>query len=81
MSESPTVVLGITVTDDLLDHLAERLQTRMSKQEFTTQGLAEHMGVTPRYVRGMAQRGCPQHRVGKRSIWLLPEVNAWLASR
>ena len=74
--------LGIVVSDDLLDALAERLQGRVEqKQVYTTEALADHLGVSARYVRGMGQRGCPRHRVGKAHMWLLDEVTEWIRER
>ena len=73
---------GLPVSDELIDYIADRLNERATpKQAFTTKGLAEYFDVTERYVRGWGERGCPYHRIGKRSIWVMDEVLAWLTTR
>jgi hypothetical protein len=72
----------ISLPDEMIDTLAAAVQDKViAKNLFTTRDLAEHLGVTQRYVRGMGERGCPRHRVGKSDMWLLTEVEAWIAAR
>lgn len=79
MSEA---TLEVVVPDGLIEALAYRLEERVqAKKWFTTVDLADHLGVTPRYVRGFSERGCPNHRVGKKSLWNIEEVSVWLAAR
>jgi hypothetical protein len=74
--------VGIAVGDDLLDALAERLQARVeTRRWYTTEQLAEHFGRSPRWVRGLGERGCPYARVGRSSIWDIHEVDSFLEGR
>jgi hypothetical protein len=56
--------------------VAQRLATR--KRFHSVESLAVEMNMTERQVRGLRERGCPAKRVGKRLLFDLDEVEAFL---
>jgi excisionase family DNA binding protein len=62
--------------DRLADAVAARLEERRRWTELN--GVAEYLGCSVRRVRDLRERGLPAKRVGKRLVFDLREVDAWI---
>jgi hypothetical protein len=62
--------------DQLADAVAERLEDRRRWADLV--GVADYLGCTVRRVRDLRERGLPARRIGKRLIFDLREVDAWI---
>ena len=73
--------LALSLPDDLLDELTERVLTRLREQPrfLEVEGLASHYGVPVSRVRFWRTLGLPARRVGKRLVFCVAEVDDWLA--
>jgi excisionase family DNA binding protein len=63
--------------DQLADAVAERLEERRRWAEI--EGVADYLGCSVRRVRDLRERGLPAYRLGKRLLFDLREVDAWIA--
>ena len=72
--------LAFPIPDDLLDALVERVLARIEAQRrwAEIEGVADYLGVSVRRVRDLRERGLPARQVGRRLIFDLREVDAWL---
>jgi excisionase family DNA binding protein len=71
------------VPEDLIEALTgrglERLEERPRWAEI--EGVARYLGCSVRRVRDLRGRGLPAKRVGKRLVFDLREVDAWLEAQ
>lgn len=76
-------VLAIELSDEVIDALAERvaaiLEERAEGRRWAEiEATAAHLGCSVRRVRDLRERGLPARRIGKRLLFDLREVDAWL---
>ena len=64
------------MVDTLVDRVVERLEGR--KRWHSVESLADELNMSARRVRGLRERGMPAKRIGKRLVFDLREVEAWL---
>jgi excisionase family DNA binding protein len=77
------VSIALELPDDLVEAVAERvagiLDERMARQRWAEiEATAQSLGVSVRRVRELRERGMPAKRVGRRLLFDLREVDAWL---
>jgi excisionase family DNA binding protein len=77
------VSIALELPDDLVEAVAERvagiLDERMARQRWAEiEATAQYLGVSVRRVRELRERGMPAKRVGRRLLFDLREVDAWL---
>ena len=75
--------IALELPDDLVEAVAERvagiLDERMARQRWAEiEATAQYLGVSVRRVRELRERGMPAKRVGRRLLFDLREVDAWL---
>lgn len=74
--------LSLSLEDDLIHRIAAVVQERVSQpQWFDVEGLARHLDVSVRQVRHWREMGLDARVVGKRLMFNLDEVHAWLDAR
>lgn len=62
--------------DQLADAVAERLEKRRRWAELD--GVADYLGVSVRRARDLRERGLLAYRIGKRLLFDLRQVDAWI---
>jgi excisionase family DNA binding protein len=77
-------VFSLELPEALFEALAERvaeiIEERTSRQQYAEiQGVAEYIGCSVRRVRDLRERGLPAKRIGRRLLFDLREVDAWIA--
>jgi hypothetical protein len=72
--------LAFAVPEELIDAVAERVAERLAERRRWAEidGVAEHIGCDVRRVRDFRERGMPAKRIGRRLLFDLREVDAWL---
>jgi hypothetical protein len=76
--------LTFTLPDAVVDALTERVLKALAERDERRRwavgiaGLAEYLGCDERYAVGLRAKGLPGNRVGKRVVFDLREVDAWL---
>jgi excisionase family DNA binding protein len=75
--------IALELPDDLVEAFAERvagiLDERIARQRWAEiEATAQYLGVSVRRVRELRGRGMPAKRVGRRLLFDLREVDAWL---
>jgi excisionase family DNA binding protein len=75
--------LAIPVPANLVDELAERVAERLRERRrwAPIEGVAEYLGVPMSRVRYMRERGLPAKKIGKRLLFDLRQVDAWLEAQ
>jgi excisionase family DNA binding protein len=76
-------VIAVELPDELLDALAERVMERVQEQRrwAEIEGTAEYLGVSVRRVRDLHERGMPAKKIGRRLLFDLRAVDAWLEAQ
>jgi excisionase family DNA binding protein len=76
------VNLVLDFPDDVVDALVERVLERLQQPRWAElEGVAEHLGVPVRRVRDLRERGLPAKKIGRRLLFDLHEVDAWLEAQ
>jgi excisionase family DNA binding protein len=76
------VFAHLELPDDVLDELAERVSQRLERPRWAPiEGVAKYLGVDVRRVRDLRERGLPAKRIGRRLLFDLRDVDAWLESQ
>jgi excisionase family DNA binding protein len=72
--------VALPLPDDFLDALVERVQERLQagRRWQHIEGVAEYLGCEVSRVRALRERGLPATRLGKRLLFDLDEVDAWI---
>jgi excisionase family DNA binding protein len=72
--------LSIPFPSELFDALVRRVEERLQERRrwAEIEGTADYLGVTVRRVRDLRERGMPAKRIGRRLLFDLREVDAWL---
>jgi excisionase family DNA binding protein len=74
--------IAIQLTDEFVAALLERAhELRLidgRRRWAELDGVAEYLGVSVRRVRDLRERGLPAKRIGRRLLFDLREVDAWL---
>jgi hypothetical protein len=72
--------VALELTDDLVEALAERVAEKLEKRQrwAEIEGVSEYLGVPVRRVRDYRERGMPAKRIGRRLMFDLREIDAWL---
>jgi excisionase family DNA binding protein len=66
----------------VIDELAERVSQRLERSRWAPiEGVAEYLKVDIRRVRDFRERGLPAKKIGRRLLFDLREVDAWLESQ
>ena len=75
--------LAFPVPEELLDALAELVGERLIQRRrwAEIEGVAEYLGVPVSRVRYMRSVGLPARRIGRRLLFDLRQVDAWLESQ
>lgn len=73
-------MIAIELPDELVDALADRVIERVQEQRrwAEIEGTAEYLGVSVRRVRDLHERGMPGKKIGRRLLFDLRQVDAWL---
>jgi Helix-turn-helix domain len=84
MLGSGAMSLSIELSDDVVRALVCRarelgLLAEPTPKLLTQEALAEHYGVPVRSVRTWREKGLPGHKVGKRVLYDVAEVDEWRA--
>jgi excisionase family DNA binding protein len=74
------MTLALELPDDLVEALTERVAEKLESQRRWAEidGVAEYLGCSVRRVRDLRERGLPAKRIGRRLLFDLREVDAWL---
>jgi excisionase family DNA binding protein len=76
------VFAQLELPDDVIDELAERVSQRLERSRWAPiEGVAEYLKVDIRRVRDFRERGLPAKKIGRRLLFDLREVDAWLESQ
>jgi excisionase family DNA binding protein len=77
------VSLAFEIPDDVLDELVARVLVRLESQPRWAEidGVAAYLNVSVRRVRDLRERGLPAKQVGRRLIFDLSAVDAWLEAQ
>ena len=67
------------VLDEIAERVAERLHEHRRWAEI--EGVAEYLGVSVRRVRDLHERGMPAKKIGRRLVFDLRAVDAWLEAQ
>jgi excisionase family DNA binding protein len=72
--------VALPIPDDLVEVLAERVIERVQEKRrwAEIEGTAEYLGVSVRRVRDLHERGMPGKKIGRRLLFDLRAVDAWL---
>jgi excisionase family DNA binding protein len=72
--------LSIPFPPELFDALVQRVEERLQERRrwAEIEGTAEYLGVSVRRVRDLHERGMPGKKIGRRLLFDLREVDAWL---
>ena len=73
-------MIAVELPDDLIETLVERVAERIKPQQRWAEidGVADYLGCSVRRVRDLRERGLPAKRIGRRLLFDLREVDAWL---
>jgi excisionase family DNA binding protein len=77
------VSVALELPDDFLTAVAERVlnivDERARRQRWAEiEGTAEYLGISVRRVRDLHERGMPAKKIGRRLLFDLRAVDAWL---
>jgi hypothetical protein len=67
--------LAFEIPDELLNEIAERLERQRWAH---VEACAGYLGCDVRRVRDLRERGMPARRIGKKLVFDLREVDAWI---
>lgn len=72
--------LALELPDDLVEALTERVAERLEARQRWAEidGVADYLGCSVRRVRDLRERGLPAKRIGRRLLFDLRAVDAWL---
>jgi hypothetical protein len=74
--------LALEVSDEFIDVLADRVAERLERPRWAEiEGVANYLGMSVRRVRDLRERGLPAKLVGRRLIFDLRAVDAWLEAQ
>jgi hypothetical protein len=79
VNDELVIPVPVDLVDELADLVAERLRERRRWAEI--EGVADYLGVPVSRVRHMRSIGLPAKRIGKRLVFDLREVDAWLEAQ
>jgi excisionase family DNA binding protein len=70
-------------TEDFLEALTEHVRVRLESEPRWAEigGVADYLGCTVRRVRDLRERGLPAKKAGRRLLFDLRRVDAWLEAQ
>ena len=78
MGEQLTIELSDSMIEAVAQRAVELLRTEPERRYLSKSATAEFFGISERQLKGMRERGCPAHKVGRSLFFDVEELGRWI---